>query len=423
MAALNLEVFEHIEARPLTTSELGDKLKISNLKALEVLLRILEKHKLVVEYEKLWSNMPVIRDNLEQLQDLRNQIKHEQFFWNNLASLLSGKQNISDSFRPLNRKEIDLKELSEFFPDFKEFRDWNQLPLKYSPELNAKRIVEEEHYVLVLSCSILDDLKINEIRDLFQGITQCMGSDGYLVLYGAFMENSSLKTLQDNLEMAVETGEVLYSSELKKILSDLDFYSTEDIQLNDGNTVFFVSKNENNLKRLNLSELDRLKTRIRQLGFNEVLEISPEQVVTAPFTQNLCDYGCRSGSNPKYMKKCSHHDHHDHQKTREIIDSYNKALLLCGEPPTGDFQKRALSAQAEAFKSDYYKAFVYWAGPCSLCEDCEETTFCRNPQMKRPSMEGAGIDVFATVKNAGKPIHTLRYQGEYIHYFALLLLE
>jgi hypothetical protein len=38
-------------------------------------------------------------------------------------------------------------------------------------------------------------------------------------------------------------------------------------------------------------------------------------------------------------------------------------------------------------------------------------------------MEGAGIDVFATARRAGLTLRTLREKGEYVRYFALLLLE
>ena len=54
------------------------------------------------------------------------------------------------------------------------------------------------------------------------------------------------------------------------------------------------------------------------------------------------------------------------------------ALLLEGEPPTRDFQKRVLAAEREAFLAGFYKAFAYWAGPCSICPACAEDGTCRN---------------------------------------------
>ena len=90
---------------------------------------------------------------------------------------------------------------------------------------------------------------------------------------------------------------------------------------------------------------------------------------------------------------------------------------------TSDFQRKALRAETLAFKAGYYKAFVFWAGPCSICPDCDLTAPCNNHTHSRPSMEGSGIDVFATVKKAGESLKTLSERGEVIKYYALLLLE
>jgi hypothetical protein len=38
-------------------------------------------------------------------------------------------------------------------------------------------------------------------------------------------------------------------------------------------------------------------------------------------------------------------------------------------------------------------------------------------------MEGAGIDVFETARNAGAALKTLEQKDEFVKYFALLLLE
>lgn len=73
-----------------------------------------------------------------------------------------------------------------------------------------------------------------------------------------------------------------------------------------------------------------------------------------------------------------------------------------------------------AFYDDYYKAFGFGAYPCIYCahEHCvaEEhggivdesiRRMCRHMDMVRPSMEAAGMDVFATAGNAGWNLHTV----------------
>ena len=104
-------------------------------------------------------------------------------------------------------------------------------------------------------------------------------------------------------------------------------------------------------------------------------------------------------------------------------EGYKHALLVQGQPPTSSFQLRVLQAEREAFKSGFHKAFSYWAGPCTLCESCVEKGPCRNTEHARPSMEGAGIDVFETAKRAGATLRTLKSKDEFVKYFALILLE
>jgi len=82
-----------------------------------------------------------------------------------------------------------------------------------------------------------------------------------------------------------------------------------------------------------------------------------------------------------------------------------------------------LQAEKEAFKAGFYKAFALWAGPCALCDPCTTESVCRNTRDSRPSMEGAGIDVFETVRRAGLSLRTLNNQGDFVKYFALVLLE
>ena len=64
--------------------------------------------------------------------------------------------------------------------------------------------------------------------------------------------------------------------------------------------------------------------------------------------------------------------------------------------------------EAAAFKKGMRFATGLVGGSCVLCERCVEDKFsgaCRYPFRARPAMEGVGIDVFKTARNAGLPIH------------------
>jgi predicted metal-binding protein len=106
-----------------------------------------------------------------------------------------------------------------------------------------------------------------------------------------------------------------------------------------------------------------------------------------------------------------------------MMKDYTSAILLEGEPPAKGFQLRVLQAEREAFTLGFHKAFAFWAGPCSLCPACPTNGRCYNTKDSRPSMEGAGIDVFETVRRAGFALRTLNTKSDFVKYYALILLE
>lgn len=62
--------------------------------------------------------------------------------------------------------------------------------------------------------------------------------------------------------------------------------------------------------------------------------------------------------------------------------------------------------EAKAFSIGFRFATGFTAGSCPLCEECvtlQSGQPCRFPFKARPSMEGAGIDVYQTAINAGLP--------------------
>ena len=183
--------------------------------------------------------------------------------------------------------------------------------------------------------------------------------------------------------------------------------------------VIFAARESAALDSLTITPVQKILQPIKAIGFDKVMPYDPKDVVVAPFAKNKCKFGCRSWD----KKHCSTNQEMSADETKAFVNSFSKALLLKSEPPTGDFQRKALRAETLAFKAGYYKAFVFWAGPCSICPDCDLTAPCNNHTHSRPSMEGSGIDVFATVKKAGESLKTLSERGEVIKYYALLLLE
>jgi len=154
-------------------------------------------------------------------------------------------------------------------------------------------------------------------------------------------------------------------------------------------------------------------------GFRRAVPIPTEKIVTAPWVRQKCRYGCEGfGKNlqcpPNGM---------DDLETGRMVRSYRWAILLEGAPPGREFHQRLLSLERRAFLSGFHKAFVFGAGPCTVCSKCPGEGACNRSDLARPSMEASGIDVFQTAKEAGLYLAPVEERGQYVKYIGLLLLE
>jgi len=142
-----------------------------------------------------------------------------------------------------------------------------------------------------------------------------------------------------------------------------------------------------------------------ELGANAAQIIRPDQVVVAEWVRLKCQYGCGGYGMcltcPPYSPTP--------EVTRDMLRHYRQALLLRVEG-TGleeeDRQRRRLaevvaSLERELFLAGHYRVWAMGAGPCPFCEECDLADPCRLPRKARPSMEGCGIDVYTTVRQAG----------------------
>lgn len=105
-----------------------------------------------------------------------------------------------------------------------------------------------------------------------------------------------------------------------------------------------------------------------------------------------------------------------------VLDGYLHALLvrfdggdvgettpewLVSREMTRYVQTVMFALEEMAFHDGFYKAFGYtghqcgWCGKCTAKEEGAVITDCKNRRKMRPSMEAAGIDVYATCAAAG----------------------
>ena len=188
--------------------------------------------------------------------------------------------------------------------------------------------------------------------------------------------------------------------------------------------------------------------------------ITTSDIVISNWVRFKCRFGCKGYGKhfgcPPYAPSP--------QETRAMVNEYTTGLLLRFDGVPGHesfgpddlpedfhhFYKDLIlwvnttvhQMEKTAFYDGFYKAFGFGGYPCIFCEECvaeqcegvvDESMRrkCRHMDLVRPSMEAAGIDVFATAKNAGWELSTIPCRdmeyGKVIHSnivsIGLVLLE
>ena len=157
--------------------------------------------------------------------------------------------------------------------------------------------------------------------------------------------------------------------------------------------------------------------RAQALGAESAKIIRPDSVVTAAWVRLKCQYGCGGYGG---CLTCPPNSPTPEQ-TRAVLDCYKTALLVHGGEH-GDVSKIVAALEREIFLAGHYKAFAFGCGPCRLCRECNLED-CAHPYEARPSMEAAGIDVYATARGNGYPIEVVRDHACATNYYGLVLIE
>jgi predicted metal-binding protein len=157
------------------------------------------------------------------------------------------------------------------------------------------------------------------------------------------------------------------------------------------------------------------------LGAREAKIVNTNTIVTGPWVRWKCKYGCDGYDS----SLCCPPNTPDYRETRELVDSYEKALLAHftespgSKPAPTDI---VVNLERDIFLDGYYKAFAIGAGPCNLCKDCSMKV-CRHAEKARPSMESCGIDVFLTARNNGFKIEVVKDYSCPVNRYAMVLIE
>jgi predicted metal-binding protein/ubiquinone/menaquinone biosynthesis C-methylase UbiE len=279
----------------------------------------------------------------------------------------------------------------------------------------------EDKYDLVILSNIVHAYSEAEIPGILARAAAHLSAGGYLLIHDFFPEHYPVKASLLDLNMLINTynGRLYPLEWLREKLSRMGLTTSELLPLATDTALIIAAPNAELLGKLGLTDVGRLIAEVGGLGFTAVRSIPVETIKVVDWADLRCQFGC-----PHYGKKphCPPHAPAP-EKTRRVLQDFRTALLLEGEPPGGDFQRKVLEVERLAFTAGFYKAFSFWAGSCQLCAQCTDNGVCRQPEKGRPSMEGSGIDVFATVRQAGFGLRTLTDKNEHVKYYALLLLE
>jgi 5-hydroxybenzimidazole methyltransferase len=280
--------------------------------------------------------------------------------------------------------------------------------------------VQKQNFRLVILSNVLHAYSEKELSHILLSAVDCLGENGVLLIHDFFLEHCPEKAALSDLNMFINTfnGRVFSSKSVQVQLLRLGLCCTDLVPLQTDTAVLFASKDKAVIHSLHLDPTDLLISKIRAQGFTKVYRVKAEDIHIPEWAGLRCRFGC-----DRYGDRHCPPNSPTAAMTREIVKDYKHALLLEGEPPTRNFQLRVVQAEHTAFKEGFQKAFSYWAGPCSLCDFCAEKGPCTNTKNARPSMEGAGIDVFETVRRAGASLRTLENKDQFVKYFALMLLE
>lgn len=171
-------------------------------------------------------------------------------------------------------------------------------------------------------------------------------------------------------------------------------------------------------------DLEKYVDLARGKGADDAVIVDTSSVVTAPWVRMKCRFGC---SGYGLRLSCPPHTP-DYDRTRLMLDSYSRAILLHfhwakGYKTVNNLNDTIVDLETALFLDGFYKAFALGCGFCTRCKVCDTTGHCVHPDRMRPSMEACGIDVYRTARSNGLPIEVVRSHDQERDVYGLVLIE
>lgn len=270
---------------------------------------------------------------------------------------------------------------------------------------------------ILVASNIIHCYSKQENAALLEQLTELVHQDGLLVIHDFFTDGNGFGALYD-LHMMVNTynGRAYSFDETRQMLAEAGFSHSDVIELPSYSHAIIASRQQGNIQKQDL--IFQLRQKALSLGFFEAEAIDTTSISIEAWVKAKCTYGCMF-----YGKKWSCPPNSmGADEFRELLGCYSKAIIVAGQPPLQDFQRKLLDLEAAAFLNGSKKALIFSGGPCTWCQSCDERQ-CRFPEKRRPSLESCGCDVFALAESCGISLQPIKSSADFVQYIGLLLVE
>jgi len=173
-----------------------------------------------------------------------------------------------------------------------------------------------------------------------------------------------------------------------------------------------------------------LEKLFKKHGFENFKWIDPGKIVVAQWVRMKCMFGCNGyghcGSCPPNVPPMTECERFFREYKEAVVFHFEKELDHPEDRHAWGkkVNQNLLKLERELFISGCRKAFLLFMDSCGLCKECSGTReACKNQADSRPSPEGMGVDVFATVKQFGYPIDVLSGYKQKMNRYAFIMIE
>lgn len=279
-----------------------------------------------------------------------------------------------------------------------------------------------QSFDLIILSNLLHAYGPKEAAGIMTQAAAWLAPGGAVLVHDYLLDSHAQRPLKGrlyDLHMMLNTynGRIYGLDELSALAQEAGLGQQLSLDLSSDSSLLLFRAEAQEQKHLDGFEL--LQRQVKAVGFDQVKLISPREVSVQPWVRQKCRTGCAGFGQGL---QCPPHSP-DEARMQEILDSYQRAILLQGVPPGKTFHQRLLEAERLFFLAGYHKALAFGAGPCTVCPSCDPNRSCLHPKLARPALEACGVDVYATAHKAGWRLAPVKSRDGFVKYLGLVLID